>query len=41
MFGPKMALKLTWYSSDGKTANLIDYAIVKRRLAGSMQYIRL
>jgi hypothetical protein len=32
-----MAYKLTWYSRDGKTANLIDYVIVNRRLAGSIQ----
>ena len=28
MFGHKIAHKLTWYSRDGKTANLIDYIIV-------------
>ena len=34
VFGQKMAHKLTWYSCDGKTANLIEYVIVNRRLAG-------
>ena len=37
VFGHKMAHKLTWYSRDGKTANLIVYVIVNRRLAGSIQ----
>ena len=37
MFGHKMAHKLTCYSDDGKTANLTDYVIVNRRLAGSIQ----
>ena len=36
-----MAHKLTWYSRDGKTANLIDYVIVNRRLAGSIQDTRV
>ena len=36
-----MAHKLTWYSRDGKTANLIDYVIVNRRLAGSIQNTRV
>ena len=36
-----MAHKLTWYSRDGKTANLIDYFIVNRRLGGSVQDIRV
>jgi hypothetical protein len=36
-----MAHKLTWYSLDCKTANLIDYVIVNRRLAGAIQYTRL
>ena len=36
-----MAHKLTWYSRDGKTANLIDYVIVNRRLAGSIQDSRV
>ena len=36
-----MAHKLTWYSRDGKTPNLIDYVIVNRRLAGSIQYTRV
>ena len=35
-----MAHKLTWYSRDGNTANLIDYAMVNRRLAGSIQNTR-
>ena len=33
VFGHKMAHKLTWYSRDCKTANLIEYVIVNRRLA--------
>ena len=41
VFGHKMAHKLTWYSHDGKTANLIDYVIVNRRLAGSIQDTRV
>ena len=41
VFGHKMAHKLTWYSRDGKTANLIDYVIVNRRLAGSIQDTRV
>ena len=36
-----MAHKLTWYTRDGKTANLIDYAIVNQRLAGSIQDTRV
>ena len=36
-----MAHKLTWYSHDGKTANLIDYVIVNQRLAGSIQDTRV
>ena len=36
-----MANKLTWYSRDGKTAKLIDYVIVNRRLAGSIQDTRV
>ena len=35
-----MAYQLTWYSRDGKTANLIDYVIVNQRLAGSIQDTR-
>ena len=35
-----MAHKLTWYSRDGNTANLIDYVIVNKRLAGSIQITR-
>ena len=35
-----MAHKLTWYLRDGKTANLIDYVIVNRRLAGSIRDTR-
>ena len=35
-----MAIQLTWYSRDGKTANIIDYVIVNRRLAGSIQDTR-
>jgi hypothetical protein len=31
----------TWYPHDGKTANLIDYAIVNRRLAGLTQDTRV
>ena len=41
VFGHKMAHKLTWYSRDGKKANLIDYVIVNRRLAGSIQDTRV
>ena len=43
VFGRKMAHKFTWYSHsrDGKTANLIDYVIVNRRLAGSIQDTRV
>ncbi|XP_065557833.1 craniofacial development protein 2-like [Artemia franciscana] len=33
MFCHKMTHKLTWYSRDGKRANLIDYVIVNRRSA--------
>ena len=33
--------KLTWYSRDGKTANLIVYVIVNWRLAGSIQDTRV
>ena len=33
VIGHKMARKLTFYSRDDKTANLIDYVIVNRRLA--------
>ena len=36
-----MAHTLTWYSRYGKTANLIDYGIVNRRLAGSIQDTRV
>jgi hypothetical protein len=32
-----MVHKLTWYSHDSKTANLIDYVIVNRRLADLIQ----
>ena len=32
-----MPQNLTWYSRDGKKENLIDYVIVNRRLAGSLQ----
>ena len=41
VFCNKMAHKLTWYSHDGKTANLIDYVIVNRVLAASLQYTRV
>ena len=41
MFSDKMTHMLTWYSRDGKTANLIDYVTVNRRLAGSMQDTRV
>ena len=41
MFGHTRAHKLTWYSPDRKTANLIDYVIVNRRLAGSIQDTRV
>ena len=41
VFGHKMAHKLTWYSRDGTTANLIGYVIVNRRLAGSIQVTRV
>ena len=40
MFGHKMAHKLTWYSRDGKPANLIDYILVNRKLAGLIQDTR-
>ena len=36
-----MAHKLTLYSHDGKIANLIDYFVVNRRLAGSVQDTRV
>ena len=35
-----MAHNIRWYSHDGKTANLTDCVIVKRRLAGSIQDTR-
>ena len=41
VFGHKMAHKLTWYSRDGKTANLINYVILNRRLAGSVKDTRV
>ena len=41
VFGHKMVHKITWYSLDGKTANLIDYIIVNRRLPGSIQDTRV
>ena len=41
VFGRKMTYKLTLYSRDGMTANLRDYFIVNRRLAGSMQDTRV
>ena len=41
VFGHKMAHKLTLYSRDGKTANLIDYVIVNQILAGSIQDTRV
>ena len=41
VFGRKKANKLTWYLRHGKTANLIDCAIVNRRLARSIQDIRV
>ena len=41
VFGHKMANKLTWYSRAGKRANVIDYVIVNRKLAGSIQDIRV
>ena len=41
VFGHNIAHKLTWYSHDGKTANLGDYAIVNQRLAGSIQDTRV
>ena len=40
VFGHKMAHKLARYSRDGKTANVIDYVIVNRRLARSIQDTR-
>jgi hypothetical protein len=36
-----MAHRLIWYSRDGKTANLIDYVVVNRRLVGSIQDTRV
>ena len=36
-----MAHKLKRYSRHGKIANFIDYAIVNRRLAGSIQDTRV
>ena len=41
VLGPEMLHKLTWYTCDGKTANLIDYVIANRRLAGSIYYTRI
>ena len=41
VFGHKMAHKLTWYSRVGETANLIDYVILNRKLAGSIQDTRV
>ena len=41
VLGHRMAHNLTWYSCDGKAANLIDYAIVNRRLAVSIQNTRV
>ena len=41
VFGHKMAHKLTWYSRDGKTTNLIDYVIVNQRLTGGIQDARV
>ena len=41
MLGHRITHKLTLYSRDGKTANLIDYVIVNQRPAGSMQYTRV
>ena len=32
---------MTWYSRDGKTANLIDYIMVNRRLTVSTQDTRV
>ena len=40
VFGYKIAHQLTWYSRDGKTVNLLNYAIANRRLAGSIQDTR-
>ena len=41
VFGHKMVHKLTWYSRDGKRANLIDFFIVNRLLVGSIQDTRV
>ena len=41
VFGHKMAHKLTWNSSDSRTTNLIDYVIVNRKLARSIQDTRV
>jgi hypothetical protein len=41
VFGHKMANKLTWYSRDGKTPNVIDFVIVNRKLKGSTQDTRV
>ena len=39
VFGHKMVDKLIWLSLDGNTDNVIDYVIVNRILAGSVQEI--
>ena len=41
VFSHKIPHKLSGYSRDGKIANLIDYVIVNRRLAGSIQDTRV
>ena len=41
VFGHNMVHKLTRYSRHGKTTTLIDYVIVNRRLAGSIQDTRV
>ncbi|XP_065571512.1 craniofacial development protein 2-like [Artemia franciscana] len=40
VFDHKIAHKLTWFLTDSKTTNLIDYVIVNRRLARSIQHTR-
>ena len=41
VFCHKMVHKLTRYSRDGKTENLIDYAILNLSSVGSIQYTRV
>lgn len=41
VFRHKKVHKVTWYSRDNKTTNLIDYVIVNRRLASSVKDTRV